>query len=287
MRVRCTMRNRRGPTHAGPGTHPDSDGRCACVLGPDRCDLCWPRRAAGPSWLNVGWVFGIGLGLFLGCWVLAFGPTGRRARISTVCWPWCFPPRWWSNCWRLFPRSHAGLIWLLRLVLVAGGARVLLHGTSYITDLAGPGTSEWSPPLAWLIFGGLAALEGAVWALLALLAHRAPGPSLPVCLAVTSAGAAVTVMLSGYATGGQVGLPLAAALMGTMAATLVLTRSSRGTGPLGVPIVGLFSLLVIGRFFGELTSAHAILLFCAPLLGWLPELPYVRRLPSWPAGWPA
>ena len=49
-------------------------------------------------------------------------------------------------------------------------------------------------------------------------------------------------------------------------------------------IVGLFSLLVIGRFFGELTSAHAILLFCAPLLGWLPELPYVRRLPPWTHG---
>ena len=49
-------------------------------------------------------------------------------------------------------------------------------------------------------------------------------------------------------------------------------------------IVGLFSLLVIGRFFGELTSVHAVLLFCAPLLGWLPELPYVRRLPAWARG---
>ena len=173
-----------------------------------------------------------------------------------------------------FPKIPRWLVWPLRLALVAGGARVLLHGTSYITDLAGPGTSEWSPPLAWLIFGGLAALEAAVWALLSLLARRAPGPSLPVCLAVASAAAAVTVMLSGYATGGQVGLPLAAAIMGATAAMLVLTRSSRGTGPLGVPIIGLFSLLVIGRFFGELTSVHAILLFCAPLLGWLPELPY-------------
>ena len=39
-------------------------------------------------------------------------------------------------------------------------------------------------------------------------------------------------------------------------------------------MVGLFSLLVIGHFFGELTTAHAILLLFAPLLGWLPELPY-------------
>jgi hypothetical protein len=91
-------------------------------------------------------------------------------------------------------------------------------------------------------------------------------------------------MLSGYATGGQFGLPLASALAGVSTAALVLRGSPRAAGPLGVPIVGLFSLLVIGHFFGELTSAHAILLFCAPLLGWLPELPFVRRLPPWTLG---
>jgi hypothetical protein len=48
-----------------------------------------------------------------------------------------------------------------------------------------------------------------------------------------------------------------------------------------VAIVLLYSLVVIGRFFGELSSAHAILLFGSPLLAWLPELPLVRRLPRW------
>jgi hypothetical protein len=48
----------------------------------------------------------------------------------------------------------------------------------------------------------------------------------------------------------------------------------------GPVIVGLFSLLVTGHFFGKLTMAHAFLLFAAPLLAWLPEMPYVRRLPS-------
>jgi hypothetical protein len=172
----------------------------------------------------------------------------------------------------------------LRLILVAGGARVLLHGTSYITDLTGPGTSEWSPSLAWLILGGLAALEGAVWALLSLLARRAHGPSLSVSLAITIAGAAVTVMLSGYANGGQIGLPLAAAVMSATAVALVLTRASHGVGPPGIVVAGLFSLLVIGRFFGELSSTHAILLFCAPLLGWVPELPFLHPFPSWARG---
>jgi hypothetical protein len=247
------------------------------------CGWRW-RRAAGPSWMSAGWVLGVGFGLLLGCWVLGirphWPPREDRDRLLAL----VLPAVLLVELLAVFPKVPRWLVWTSRFALVAGGARVLLHGTSYITDLAGPGTSEWSPPLACVIFGGLAALEAAVWALLSLLVRRAAGPSVPVCLAIACAAAAVTVMLTGYASGGQVGLPLAAAVVGATAAMLVLTRSSRGTGPLGLPIVGLFSLLVIGRFFGELTSVQAVLLFCAPLLGWLPELPYVRRLPSWARG---
>jgi len=49
---------------------------------------------------------------------------------------------------------------------------------------------------------------------------------------------------------------------------------------LGIGIVGLFSLLAISHFFAKLSLLHAVLLLGAPLLGWLPELPYARRL--WP-----
>jgi hypothetical protein len=245
----------------------------------------WPRRrAAGPSWINAGWVSGVCFGLLLGCWVLGIRPHWPPREALDRLLALVFPAVFLVELLAVFPKIARWLVWTLRLALVAGGARVLLHGTSYITDLAGPGTREWSPPLACVIFGGLAVLEAAVWALLSLLVRRAPGPSLPVCLAGASAAAAVTVMLTGYATGGQVGLPLAAAIMGATAAMLVLTRLSRGTGPLGVPIIGLFSLLVIGRFFGELTSVQAVSLFCAPLLGWFPELPYACRLPSWARG---
>ena len=247
------------------------------------CGWRW-RHTAGPAWIDAGWILGVGSGLLLGCWALGIRPhwpprEGIDRLLALV-----LPAALLVELLAVLPKVPRWLIWPLRWALVAGGARVLLHGTSYITDLTGPGTSEWSPSLAWLIFAGLAALEAAVWAFVSLLARRAPGPSVSVCLAVATAGAAVTVMLSGYATGGQVGLPLAAALMGATAAMLIVTRSKRGTGPLGVPIVGLFSLLVIGRFFGELTSAHGVVLFCAPLLGWLPELHYVRRLPSWARG---
>jgi hypothetical protein len=247
------------------------------------CGWRW-RRAAGPPWLNAGWVLGVGFGLLLGCWALRIRPHWPPSEVIDRLLGLVLPAVLVVELLAVFPKVPRWLVWTLRLALVAGSARVLLQGTSYITDLAGPGTSEWSPPLAWVIFGGLGALEAAVWALLSLLDRRAPGPSVPVCLAVASAGAALTVMFSGSASGGQVGLPLAAAIVGSTTAMLVLTRSSRGTGPLGVPIIGLFSLLVMGRFFGELPSAFALLLFCAPLLGWLPELPYVNRLPSWARG---
>ena len=160
-------------------------------------------------------------------------------------------------------------------------APVLLHGTVYLSDQNGPGTAEWSRIQAVLILGGLAALLGTVWWLLALLSSRAPGVSPAVCLAITSASAAIAVMLSGYITGGQDGLTLAAALAGAALTVFTLKWSSRGRLPLGVAVVGLYSLLLIGRFFGELSSAHAILLFASPLLAWIPELPIVNRLPRW------
>jgi hypothetical protein len=244
----------------------------------------WPRQHAHAAWLGAGWILGIAVGFLLGCWMLGvrphWPPRDDQDRLLAL----VVPAALVIELLAVFPTVPRWLVWPLRVALLAAGTRVLLHGTSYITDVAGPGTSEWSSSLAWLIFSGLAALAATVWALLSLLSRRAPGPSLPICLAGVSAGSAITVMLSGYASGGQVGLPLAAALMGATVAALVLNRSSPRTGPPGIAIVGLFSLLVIGRFFGELTSGHAIVLFCAPVLGWLTELPRVRRLPSWARG---
>jgi hypothetical protein len=123
----------------------------------------------------------------------------------------------------------------------------------------------------------LAAALAVAWAALALLAQRAGGRSVPLALALCGAGTAVTIMLSGYASGGQLGLPLAAALVGVLSASLVLAEPLDVRGITGLGVVGLFGLLVIGRFFGFLTTAHAVLLFLAPLLCLLPELPYVRR----------
>ncbi len=243
-----------------------------------------PWRAAQKSWVDTGWVLAIGIGFLLGCWVLGNRPRWPPREDQDRLLGLVFPAIMLVELLAVWPIVPRWLVGALRLAVVAGAAPVLLFGTSYLTDVAGPGTREWSVRQAWLILGGLAVAVGVVWALLSLLARQAPGLSHVVCLAVASAGAGLTVMLSGYATGGQDGLPLAAALLGASTAALVLPRSVRAADHLGVAVVGLFSLLAIGRFFGELTSTHAILLFVAPLLGWLPELPPLRRITPWARG---
>jgi hypothetical protein len=244
----------------------------------------WRGRTRQSAWINAGWDLSVAVGLYLGCWFLGiwphWPPREDLDRLLVV----VIPVTLGVELLSAFPKLPRWLIWASRLVIVAGGARILLHGSGYITDLTGPATSEWSSAQIRLIFPGLAAIEAAVWVCLTLLVRRAPGLSVPLSLAIVIAGSAVTIMLSGYATGGQVGLPLAAAVVGSTVAAALSPRSAPKTAQLGVPIVGLFSLLVIGRFFGQLTTVHAILLVLAPLLGWLPELVFPRRLPSWARG---
>ncbi len=245
----------------------------------------WPGRAARPAWLvDAGWVVGSAAGFFLGCWLLGVRPAYPFSQDLDRLLALILPVVLAVELVAVFPVVPRPIVWALRVIASAAVAPILLKGSSYLTDVAGPGTREWSPAWAAVVLAGLAAGLATVWALLARLARRAPGLSQAVCLAGTSAGAALSVMLSGYATGGQIGLPLAAALLGATLAALILPRSPCAAGPLGVGLVVLFSLLVIGRFFGDLSSAHAVLLFCAPLVGWLPELPYVRRLPAWARG---
>jgi hypothetical protein len=249
----------------------------ALVLG-----ICawWGRRRATPSpWIDAGWVLGVGAGSYLGCWLLGTWPHWPPREDLDRFLVLVIPAVLAVELLAAFPKVPHWLTWALRAAVVVCGARVLLHGSSYLADLAGPGTRAWSPALSWLILGALAAAEAMVWVLLVLLDRRAPGIATVAGLALTVGGSALTIMLSGYATGGQAGLPLSAALLGGSAVALVLPGAARQTAPIGVAVVGLFSLLVIGRFFGELRTDHALLLFAAPLLAWLPELPRLRQLP--------
>ncbi len=240
------------------------------------------RPVAQSAAFDAAWALGIGIAFLAGCWIVGdrphWPPRSDQDRMLLLVIPTVVVV---ESLLSVSTKVSQWLVWAIRGLVVAANARVLLYGTSYITDVAGPGTSEWSTSQAWLIFGGLVALEAAVWTLLILLARRAPGPSVPISLVIAIGGTGVTIMLSGYTTGGQAGLPLAAAVLGATTAAAGFSRLARGGGPTGVPFVALFSLLVVGRFFGELNSLHALILLAAPLLGWLPEMPFLRRMPGW------
>src|SRR5258708_2074491 len=172
--------------------------------------LIWWRRAASP-WAAAGGVLGVGLGYYAGVWLLGlrphWPPREDQDRLLFI----LFPAVIAVEIVAAFAGRFRWLAWLPRLGVAATAAPVLLYGSTYLTDLAGPGTREWTPAQTWLILGGLATALACVWALLALLMGRAPGRSAPLPVAVASAGAAITIMLSGYASGGQPGLALAAA----------------------------------------------------------------------------
>jgi hypothetical protein len=167
--------------------------------------------------------------------------------------------------------------WVPRGVVAALAAPVLLYGSVYVTDLSGPGSRAWPPQKACLIFAALAALLLAAWKALDRLAIRMAGPTPLLCVTGAVLGSGAVVMLSGYATGGQMGVPLAAGLGGVALGSLAAKGKPGCESALGVGVVGLFALLVVGRLFAGLTDLNAALLFAAPLLGWLPEFLRTRR----------
>ncbi len=231
--------------------------------------------------MALAWVLGGGGAFYLGCRLLGLWPRWPPREDLDRFLLIVMPAAIAVELVGAFPQVPRLLAWALRLAVAAGAAPVLLYKTTYF---AGSGTPEWTPEQTSVIFGSMGAAMIVVWALLALLAQLTTGRSVAAALALTSAAAAMAVMLSGYATGGQLGLPLAAALVGAVVASLLLRSTAGLSAALGLGVVGLFSLLVIGHFFGELATHHAVVLGLAPLLCWLPELPYLRRLAGWVRG---
>ncbi|HLJ96042.1 MAG TPA: hypothetical protein VKU02_22900 [Gemmataceae bacterium] len=244
------------------------------------CAGLW--RSPRPKLASAGSVVGLSLGMFIGCWWIGLRPHWPPQEDQDRLLFLLLPILAGIELVAAVAGRSGWLVWLLRFGIAASAAPILLYHSSYLTDLAGPGTREWTPTQTWMILGGLAAALAGVWMALVLLARRiAPaaepgkskGHSVLFAVAIAVAGAAITIMLSGYASGGEIGLPLAAALAGIVAASLALRQPFPGEGALSLGIVGLFALLVIGRFFGQLATAHGALLFFGLLLCWLPELP--------------
>lgn len=249
----------------------------AAVLGV----ACWIGRRAGAGWIDAGWVVGIAAGYYLGARMLEIVPRWPIREDLDRLLGLVLPAVLLVELLGAVSRVPRSVIWAMRMAVAALGARVLLHGSIY---LSGQGPSSWSPSREWLTFVAIAAAEAATWIVLARLSRRPSGASVTIALAVAIGAASVTIMLSAYLAGGQAGLPMSSALMGASLVALAFPDAARSVAPIGIAVVGLGSLLVIGHFFGELRTDHAVLLMAAPWLAWIPEIPQLRRLPSWGRG---
>jgi hypothetical protein len=231
-----------------------------------------PVRTPSVWRLRTGWIFGIAAGIYAGCAVLDQWPRWPaledRDRFLVVLLPLTIVVE--LVAMSVSSRTWA---WLLRINLAAVAAPILLHNSVYVADLAGPNSAEWTMGQAVANLLGLAVLLTTVWGLLARLQTRSSDRTMSLALALVSLAAGITVMLSGYLRGGLLGLPIAGAML---ASCFVRPPASVGAS-LGIGLIGIFTVLLIGRFFGSLPSSTALGLWFAPLLAWIAEIPRLRR----------
>jgi hypothetical protein len=243
--------------------------------------LGWPWRAPNPTRAAIGWALGVAAALIVGSQALGlelrWPPTQNRDRFLLL----VLPAAVLAECLAAFAKVPRWIAWLVRAVVAAGAGRVLLHASVYLQDEAEAGSLGWAPDEVLLWLGGLAVALLALWSLLGLRMHIAPSRSVPLALAIVCAGSAAAVMFSSSVVNGQLGIPLAGAIVGCVVASCFVSTPPQGSAPIGVGVVALFSLLVGGRFFAELTTLHAAVLFSSPLLCWLPQLPPMRKLKPW------
>lgn len=249
-----------------------------CILAMARV-----RPGVGTTWLDSACVLGLALGLASGYGVLGFRwtwpPVNGLDRLLTLVVPATLGIELLAG----FPGPPRNVAWLLRIGLAAATPRVLLHDSVYL----GGTEHSWTTWQAGLVLAACGLLLAAAWMLLAWLGQRSGGVSIPISLGMAAQCTGVTVMMAGYLKGGSATFPLVGAVASSAIAGWLVTRRYgtlepfRSTALIGVGVVGLFGLLFIGRFFGRLSTEHALAMLVAPLLCWATELPPLRRLKPW------
>jgi hypothetical protein len=234
-----------------------------------------------PMWSSADCIIGVGLGCFIGCWRLGiqakWPPEQDQDRLLLFLLPLAVV----VEAAAVYLKRQPYLKWVLRAAVALAAARILLHGSVYVANVGGPSSRQWTEWQAWQVFTAMGGALLLVWFLTTQLNKRASGWPGLAGLALACAGAGITVMLSGYATGGQIGFAALGALSAAALVSSVLRPREGIEGTAGVGLIVLYAVLVVGRFFGELPTWYAVVLLASPLVGWLPELPYVRRLTRW------
>jgi len=234
-------------------------------------------RLASSFGAAIGWPLAVGLGFVTGSIMLGFRPRGVLAtdqeRLLLLVVPLAVTVESWIT---MKPMSTARMVLVRGCVALSSGPLLLL-GSVYMTG----GSGGWSLAERVCFLFGLGVSIFVPWLALVTLQQRRPDPVISLTLAATSLAAGITIMLSGYASAGQLALPLAATLVvAALAAPSAAGLSAPGA--VGVGWICLAGLLFIGRFFGSLTTLHGVLLGVTPLVCWLAEC---RPLCFW-AAWP-
>ena len=215
----------------------------------------WLWKPVSTGRFQAAAVVGIAGGLGAGYYVLrlhvAWPPLNGLDRFLTIVLPAALCIEFAAT----FSRVPRSLAWLMRFTLAATMGRILLHDSVYVSG-AEP---QWSPMQATVVLLTCSALIAVVWGLLAWLSVRSPASiSIALALALTIQSTGISIMLAGYLQGGAAAFPLSAATVGTVASLCLLTSHPNVRAPIGIGVVGLGSLLMIGRFFGGLSTRSCV-----------------------------
>jgi len=213
----------------------------------------------------VAFAWGVVAGLFLLRALPALPPTTGLDRFLVILLPVALAieaeaaAHWLGGFWLTAERGCVALL----------AVPVLLHGSVWL---------EGGLPAVVILAAALflwASWEGITGEV------RATGDRIVAVVTVGSlVVAGLSIAMAGWLKGGLVALPLAGALAGALAAEWrgePVERGSRDAHrPSGLPgltaagLVALFGLVVVGRCFGRLGSAAALLILVAPLLAVVP-----------------
>ena len=212
---------------------------------------------------NAATCVALGLGLVTGCVLLSlrlsWPPVSGLDRFLIVIIPSVLVIEFTAGIRSLSPR----LAWGLRLCLAAVVPRVLLHDSVYLS-----GAEAWTIGQSLFVLFTSSLLLACLWISLVHLHERTTDMSIPLSLALVILGAGVSVMMAGYIKGGVAAILLSSVLAATTIA-IRLTGNHHSPVTSGIGVVGLFSVLFVGAFFGRLPVDRAILLGVAPLLCWV------------------
>ncbi len=221
----------------------------------------WAARKGRGGLAVLVEVLAVGGGLAIGCRWLGFTPrvppVEDQDRLLLVLLPATALVEILAAALRRWPWFGR----IFRVLLALPIPALLLFGSGYLPSTWIPGgdpnaPSTWTQEQAIEILVGLGVLLAVAWSLLIWAAHRAGGFAVPAALGLVVTAAGVSMMLSGYASGGLIGLPFAGVAAGTLLVCLLFARGHSMTGVVGVGTVLLFGLLMAGRFFGELRTTN-------------------------------